>query len=69
MVEGIGQRTVGRLMQLFEEYGTKPLDSPDSDGNPNASLVTHLTYNSMIIHIILIAFRVLRVNQTPQSEV
>ncbi len=37
------ERTTDRLMQLFEEYGTKLLASPDTDGSPNSSLVTNLT--------------------------
>jgi len=36
-------------MQLFEEYGTKLLASLDSDGNPNSSLVTNLTYTQALI--------------------
>jgi len=36
-------------MQLCEEYGTKLLASPDSDGNPNSSLVTNLTYTQALI--------------------
>ncbi|SHI13337.1 DUF3102 domain-containing protein [Desulfosporosinus lacus] len=43
------QRTAERLMQIFEEYGTKLLDSSDSDGNPNSSLVTNLTYTQALI--------------------
>jgi len=43
------QRTADRLMQLCEEYGTKLLASPDSDGNPNSSLVTNLTYTQALI--------------------
>ncbi|KJR46316.1 Protein export cytoplasm protein SecA ATPase RNA helicase [Desulfosporosinus sp. I2] len=38
------QRTADRLMQLCEEYGTKLLASSDSDGHPDSSLVTNLTY-------------------------
>jgi len=49
VVEGIGQRTADRLMQLFEEYGTKLLASLDSDGNPNSSPVTNLTYTQVLI--------------------
>ena len=53
VVEGIGQllSANGRqvVMQLCEEYGTKLLASPDSDGNPNSSLVTNLTYTQALI--------------------
>jgi hypothetical protein len=38
------QRTADRLMQLCAEYGPKLFASPDSDGNPNSSLMTNLTY-------------------------
>ena len=40
-------------MQLFEEYGTKLLASPDSDGNPNSSLVTNLTYTLTLILLVI----------------
>ena len=43
------QRTADRLMQLCEEYGTKLLASSDSDGHPNSSLVTNLTYTQALI--------------------
>ncbi|OLN27461.1 Protein export cytoplasm protein SecA ATPase RNA helicase [Desulfosporosinus metallidurans] len=43
------QRTAERLMQFCEEYGTKLLASPDSDGNPNSSPVTNLTYTQALI--------------------
>ncbi|KJR44243.1 Protein export cytoplasm protein SecA ATPase RNA helicase [Desulfosporosinus sp. I2] len=43
------QRTADRLMQLCEEYGTKLIASPDSEGNLNSSLVTNLTYTQALI--------------------
>jgi len=43
------QRTAQRLIQLFQEYGTKELASRDSNDNSNASPVTHLTYTQAII--------------------
>lgn len=43
------QRTADRLMQLYEKYGTKLLASLDSDGNPNSSLMTNLTYTHALI--------------------
>ncbi len=36
-------------MQLWEEYGTKLLASPDSDSQPDSSLVTNLTYTQALI--------------------
>jgi len=36
-------------MQLCEEYGTKLLASPDSDGHPDSSPVTNLTYTQALI--------------------
>ncbi|WP_083842259.1 DUF3102 domain-containing protein [Desulfosporosinus youngiae] len=50
-VEGTGQRTTEKLVQFLEEYGTKRLASTDSDGNPNSSLVTNLTYTQALILI------------------
>jgi len=43
------QRTADKLMQLWEEYGTKLLASPDSDGNPNSPPVANLTYSQALI--------------------
>ncbi|HWQ43303.1 MAG TPA: DUF3102 domain-containing protein [Desulfosporosinus sp.] len=43
------QRTADSLMQLCEEYEMKLLASPDSDGKPNSSLVTNLTYSQALI--------------------
>ncbi|KJS89380.1 MAG: hypothetical protein JL57_07700 [Desulfosporosinus sp. BICA1-9] len=43
------QRTADRLMQFCEKYGTKLLASSDSDGHPDSSLVTNLTYNQALI--------------------
>nr|WP_242833708.1 DUF3102 domain-containing protein [Desulfosporosinus youngiae] len=39
------------MVQFLEEYGTKRLASTDSDGNPNSSLVTNLTYTQALILI------------------
>ncbi|AFQ44340.1 DUF3102 domain-containing protein [Desulfosporosinus meridiei] len=43
------QRTADRLMQLWEEYGTKLLTSPASDSLSDSSLVTNLTYTQALI--------------------
>ncbi|ODA41828.1 Protein export cytoplasm protein SecA ATPase RNA helicase [Desulfosporosinus sp. BG] len=43
------QRTADKLMQLWEEYGTKLLASPDSDGNPNSPPVANLSYSQALI--------------------
>lgn len=43
------QRTADYLMQLYEEYGLKLLDSSDSDGNPNSQTFANLTYSQALI--------------------
>ncbi|KUO78531.1 MAG: hypothetical protein APF81_18920 [Desulfosporosinus sp. BRH_c37] len=43
------QRTADRLMQVCEEYETKLLASPDSDGQSDSSPVTNLTYTQALI--------------------
>jgi len=43
------QRTADRLMQLWEEYGTKLLVSSESDSLSDSSLVTNLTYTQALI--------------------
>jgi len=43
------QRTADRLMQICEEYWTKLLASPDSDGLSDSSPVTNLTYTQALI--------------------